>query len=86
MSPSLRRSWQSGWFVLAVLLIWGSGEQAARAGQPLAREVEPNGTSATATPIAGTNVVIQGNLFPGLATPTSTPSPPRPETGSTPRS
>ncbi len=29
-----------------------------------ASEVEPNGTSATATPIAGTSAVVEGNVFP----------------------
>ena len=28
------------------------------------REVEPNGTSATATPLGGTNLVAYGNVFP----------------------
>lgn len=32
--------------------------------QAFAGEVEPNGTAATASPIAGTNVVIRGNLYP----------------------
>ena len=32
--------------------------------QGYAGEVEPNGTSATATPLAGTNVVVRANLFP----------------------
>ncbi len=42
------------------------------AGPPIGRlsaqgyvgEVEPNGTTATATPIVGTNVVLRGNVFP----------------------
>jgi len=33
-------------------------------GQGFGGEVEPNGTSATATPIAGTNVAVHGNLWP----------------------
>ncbi len=33
-------------------------------GQGYASEIEPNGTSATATPLGGTNVVFRGNVFP----------------------
>jgi uncharacterized repeat protein (TIGR01451 family)/fimbrial isopeptide formation D2 family protein len=42
-------------------MAWG---RAAWAGQNLLSEVEPNGTSAAATPIVGTNVVIRANVFP----------------------
>ena len=37
---------------------------AAWAGQGYLGEVEPNGTSATASPIVGSNVVVRANLFP----------------------
>jgi uncharacterized repeat protein (TIGR01451 family) len=33
-------------------------------GQGYATEVEPNGTTATATPLVGTNLVVRANLFP----------------------
>src|SRR5262245_30215072 len=33
-------------------------------GQGYLGEVEPNGTTATATPIVGSNVVVRANLFP----------------------
>jgi uncharacterized repeat protein (TIGR01451 family) len=33
-------------------------------GQGYASEVEPNGTTATATPLVGTNLVVRANLFP----------------------
>lgn len=33
-------------------------------GQGYAAEVEPNGTSGTATPITGTNTVMRANVFP----------------------
>src|SRR6185295_4691421 len=50
---------------LAVLVcLVSGGERAAWAGQGYVGEVEPNGTAATASPIAGTNVVVKGNLFP----------------------
>ncbi|HSS78772.1 MAG TPA: PPC domain-containing protein, partial [Thermoanaerobaculia bacterium] len=42
----------------------GLGDRVAWAGQGYLREVEPNGTAATATPIAGTNAVVRANLFP----------------------
>ena len=49
----------------AFLALFASGmERAAWAGQGYLGEVEPNGTSATASPIAGTNVVVRANLFP----------------------
>jgi uncharacterized repeat protein (TIGR01451 family) len=47
-----------------LLCLLSSGGGAAWAGQSLLPEVEPNGTSATATPITGTNVVIRANVFP----------------------
>jgi uncharacterized repeat protein (TIGR01451 family) len=33
-------------------------------GQGYVGEVEPNGTSATASPLTGTNLVVRGNIFP----------------------
>ncbi|MGD9583865.1 MAG: proprotein convertase P-domain-containing protein [Lysobacterales bacterium] len=33
-------------------------------GQGMAGEIEPNGSSATATPLAGNNLVVRGTLFP----------------------
>ncbi len=36
-------------------------------GQGYGGEVEPNGTPATATPIAGTNNVIRANILPTIA-------------------
>ena len=53
-----------GFCLALVIVILGLGGRAASAGQAYLGEVEPNGTSATASPIAGTNVVIRGNLFP----------------------
>ena len=49
------------WILLLVSIVGGRG---AWAGPATAREVEPNGTSATATPIAGTSAIVEGNVFP----------------------
>ncbi len=60
-----RLAWSRVGFCLAlVVIILGVGGRAARAGQAYLGEVEPNGTFGTASPIAGTNVVIRANLFP----------------------
>jgi hypothetical protein len=65
MVPSFLRSRMSGWLTLAlVALCAGGAGRAAWAGQGYLGEVEPNGTTATASPIAGTNAVVRGNLFP----------------------
>ena len=48
----------------------------AWAGQAYLGEAEPNGTSATASPIAGTNVVVRGNR--STTGRSDTPSPRRP--------
>ncbi len=65
MVSSFLRSRMSGWLMFAFLALFASGmERAAWAGQGYLGEVEPNGTSATASPIVGTNVVIKGNLYP----------------------
>jgi len=51
--------------VLLVLVSFAVlGERAAWAGPAFGSEVEPNGTAATATPIAGTSAVIKANLVP----------------------
>ncbi len=65
MSPSFLPSRRSAFLVSLLMgfLALGSGG-AAWAGQGYLGEVEPNGTTATASPIAGTNVVVRGNLFP----------------------
>ena len=42
----------------------GYGGDLLSPGQGFIREVEPNNTSATATPLGGTNVVLLGNIFP----------------------
>ncbi len=61
----LRRFLRSHWgVVLIVLVLFLGRETRAWAGQAYAGEVEPNGTSATATPLAGTNLVVRANLFP----------------------
>ncbi len=49
---------------LLLLAFFSGGERALWAGQGYLGEVEPNGTFGTATPIAGTNAVVRGNLFP----------------------
>ncbi len=43
---------------------FGPGSVKALFGQGFVAEVEPNGTSATATPIPGASNVVQGNVFP----------------------
>jgi len=64
----LPRSLKSGaigrWVLVILMLGLGLGDRVAWAGQGYLREVEPNGTTATATPIAGTNAVVRANLFP----------------------
>jgi uncharacterized repeat protein (TIGR01451 family) len=45
-----------------------SRRPAAVLGQGYAGEIEPNGTFGTATPIAGANAVIKGNVFPASDT------------------
>jgi uncharacterized repeat protein (TIGR01451 family) len=50
--------------LIGSLLLLGAGGNAAWAGQGYAGEIEPNGTVATATPIAGTNAVVRASLFP----------------------
>jgi len=65
MVPSFPRSRMSRFLTFAFLALFASGmERAAWAGQGYLGEAEPNGTSATASPIAGTNVVVRANLFP----------------------
>ena len=41
-----------------------AGLRYARLGQGYAGEIEPNGTSATASPIVGTNAVVRASLYP----------------------
>jgi len=64
MVPKMLRSRAGAGLVFASLMVLLAGERAAWAGQPLAREVEPNATSATATPIAGASAVVEGNINP----------------------
>jgi uncharacterized repeat protein (TIGR01451 family) len=47
---------------IAAVLCGAAGP--ASAGQAYLGEVEPNGTSATASPLAGTNFVVRADLFP----------------------
>ncbi|HKI01304.1 MAG TPA: proprotein convertase P-domain-containing protein [Thermoanaerobaculia bacterium] len=66
MLPRLLRSRSGLWLILSSLLVLVSaGERSAWAGLAYGSEVEPNGTSATATPIAGTNALIKANIFLG---------------------
>ena len=65
MVSSFLRGRMSRWLAFVCMALFASGmERAAWAGQGYLGEVEPNGTSATASPIAGTNVVVRANLFP----------------------
>jgi hypothetical protein len=65
MLPRFLRSQAKVRSILVILVFlmsfWG---RAAWAGPALSREVEPNGAIATATAIAGTSAVIEGNVFP----------------------
>ena len=60
MLPNLRGRWT----LLTLLLILAVPAGTAWAGQGYVGEVEPNGTTATATPLAGTNLVARAALFP----------------------
>jgi uncharacterized repeat protein (TIGR01451 family) len=50
--------------VAALLVLASAGGRAAWAGPAYGAEAEPNGTAATATPIAGTSAVIKANIVP----------------------
>jgi len=65
MLPTFPRSQAKIWSFLVILVFLISfGGRAAWAGPVLSREVEPNGSIATATAIAGTSAIIEGNVFP----------------------
>jgi len=64
MRPRFLRNRASFYSWIAILVCLLSGPGAAWGGQAYLGEAEPNGTSATATPIVGTNVVVRAPLFP----------------------
>ena len=53
-----------GRWVLYMVLLLAVHANGAWAGQSYVAEAEPNGTFATATPIAGANAVVRASLFP----------------------